>query len=190
MTAPGGYLSTQIAYGVSEEPEIIGDTGEFAPCPVCHESPGKLAWFPPHYISLSQRKYPDLLWASGTDLFASPEFRNCFENAHPSGITGYDPPATVTRVGRRPVRLVEPPPPEYRRVRLEGWGANLDDAASGARRPGDLCAHCRDGIDAIDRLVLQAGSWTGQDIFLEVVAKMPFSGQYRPWTSNRAYAVA
>lgn len=167
---PGGVFTTRVAYGERQEPDLISDQCEYDPCPVCGRRPGTRIWLPPHRLSLSQRKYPDLLWVSGSNICATPAFRQMFEACRTTGVTGYDPPASITRVGRRPGGMVTPQPPEYRRVRLAGWGANLDDAASGATgglSARDSCRFCRPGSpQSIDRLVVESTSWTGLDIFI------------------------
>jgi hypothetical protein len=174
-TAPPFYVlrprgnrrfGTVFAFADVLDPHNVGDNRVKGVCPQCREGLGMLPWLPPHRVKLSSRRYPDLLWGAGFDLMVSARFRALYEAAGMTGILRFDPPAEVVRVGRVPAAAVDPPPPVYHNIIYQHGGADLDDERSGAWRLSVPCDYCRPSIDAVDRVTLRPGSWTGSDIFV------------------------
>jgi hypothetical protein len=95
----------------------------------------------------------------------SERFLDGYRASGMSGIAHIDPPAEIVRVGNRPIGSVFPPPPRYHNVWYVYGGASLDEGRSGAVRPPVNCAHCRRSIDGFERVILEDGSWRGDDIF-------------------------
>jgi hypothetical protein len=158
-------FGTRFAFADILDPAIIGKQQEHGFCPCCGEGLGPLPWLPPHRIKLSNKRYPDFLWGAGFDLMVSDRFRRLYEAAKLTGITRFDPPAEIVRVGRRKLWEVHPRPPDYHNVVYLHAGADLDDEASEATRPPGKCPCCRQNIDGFERIVLRPGSWTGADLF-------------------------
>jgi hypothetical protein len=158
-------FGTRFAFADKIGPSQAGSNKENGVCPRCGEGLGMLPWLPPHRIKLSNKRYPDFLWGAGFDLMVSDRFRRLYEAAGLTGITRFDPPAEIVRVGRRRIREVHPPPPDYQNIWYVHDGADLDDEASGATRPPGLCPCCRRSISGFERVVLLPSSWTGRDLF-------------------------
>jgi len=146
-------------------PQNVGTSTDNSVCPCCGRGMGMRPWLPPHRIKLSSSRYPDLLWGAGFDLMVSERFKRLYEASGLQGITRFDPPAEIVKVGRRPASEVQPPPPDYHNIWFLRGGADLDDDLSEARRPPGLCPCCRGGIHSLQRVVLRPGSWTGADLF-------------------------
>jgi hypothetical protein len=154
------------AYGEKEEPIRILDPGGAGTCPVCEGVLGTRRWGAPHYISLSCRKYPDVLWGAGFTVMFSVELVDLWRGAGLREPVSFAEPASVLKVRRRPVEKLVEPPPQYCNVEVRCDGALLDEEASGARRNrAPDCFYCRQGIDAVERIAFVQGSWTGQDVF-------------------------
>jgi hypothetical protein len=162
----GGIMfGRQFAYADIVDPQVNGDNFDRARCPKCGEGLGMRPWLPPHRIELSSKRYPDFLWGAGFEIMLSDRFLKLYQESELTGITRIYPPAEIVRVGRKPVESVQPPPPAYSYVWYSYEGADLDDRASGARRPRGLCPHCRRSITALERIRFKDGSWSGADIF-------------------------
>jgi hypothetical protein len=162
----GELFGRYFAYADLEDPVLRGTTMQLLEaCPECHRGLGPLPWLPPHRIKLSQSKrLPDFVWGAGFSLMVSERFKELYEQHRMLGILRFDPPAEVVRAGRlRPSEL--PSIPVYRNVIYTRMGADLDDAASGARRLETPCRVCRRSITGVDRIVLKPRSWRGADIF-------------------------
>jgi hypothetical protein len=82
-----------------------------------------------------------------------------------TGLVQIDPAAEVLRVARR--RVTDPSAlPIYHNVEHCLSGADLDDRRSGVRRMRVECKTCRSpGWEALRRVQLRDGSWTGEDVF-------------------------
>lgn len=147
------------------DPVYFGDPKEVGVCPACGESLNGRPWLPPQRVKLSKARFPDFLWGAGFDLILSERCLLEYNTAGLTGITRVDPPVEVVRVGRKSLAQINPPPPPYRNIWFNRGAASIDDELSGTRRPPGLCPVCRQGTDAIQRVILRDGSWTGCDIF-------------------------
>ncbi|MDE2125651.1 MAG: hypothetical protein KGJ62_03595 [Armatimonadetes bacterium] len=126
---------------------------------------GLRRWLPPQNLSLRGRVFPDFLLGHGFDLMLSRPALELYDKGGWTGIVHRDPPAHIASVRRKKPESLQVELPEYGNVWKTRLGANLDDEASGAVRPAVPCAYGRRRTKAIDRVVLQAGSWNGADIF-------------------------
>jgi len=167
----GGLFGSDFAYGEQVAPVHIGDR---APkCPVCGRSVGMLPWLEPHRVKLSSanpKKWGDFLWgAGGFRLMISGRFENIYLEEHLRGITHFHPPAEIVQAGKKKITDLAVKPPSYRLIDIIWGGAAVDLEASGIRtkRPA-TCNFCRYGDILLEqqRTVLEAGSWTGEDIFM------------------------
>ncbi len=143
-------------------------SGEPNLCPVCGRPVGLRKWLPPHRLKLSSSRpgyWGDLLWGAGFRLMVSARFRAIYEEEGLSGIASFSPAAEVIRLGTKRCDEVAVQPPVYHVVDIIWNGANLDDRRSGVVRKGDPCWYDRGAVARLERVELEAGSWTGADIF-------------------------
>ncbi len=127
-----------------------------------------LAWLPPYHveIDLYGKDFGDLAFGPGDSFLVSQRFRQVYYEYSLTGLVGFDPVDVVLIRFKKRLRGL-PEPPMYFRVNVMRASAALDWAASGFEwnRP-PTCAHCQSGnIKSWKRLVLEAGTWTGEDIF-------------------------
>ncbi|MDE2125352.1 MAG: hypothetical protein KGJ62_02050 [Armatimonadetes bacterium] len=158
-------FGSKYGWGETEEPKIWGVRGLYEKCPVCGTGMGLRPWLPPQNLSLHGRMFPDFMLGHGVDLMLSRPALELYDKKGWTGIVHRDPPAHIVRVRRKKPESLQVELPEYSNVWNTRLGANLDDEASGAVRRAVRCAYCRQSTDAIERVVLQAGSWNGADIF-------------------------
>lgn len=166
LLSDGGIFGTKWAYGEVAEPVLIGNAQV---CPVCGTPISMLKWMPPHYIKLSSSKperWGDLLWGAGFSLMVSAKFRSVYAENGLTGISNYDPPATVVKIGRLTPGMFPGQLPEYSQVEIVWNGANLDDEKSRVVRGSTVCEFHRDGIREMDQIVLEAQTWIGVDVFV------------------------
>jgi hypothetical protein len=141
--------------------------GEAERCPACGDFVSSLAWLPPCrvYLELPGKNFADFVFAvSGGDVLVSQKFHDIYHARGLSGIKAFDA-VTVLGVKSRRRNLSLPPP--YYRVIVTRGKPNLDVIASGFEWvTPPTCSHCRSGnFKRWKRLVLEPGSWTGEDIF-------------------------
>jgi hypothetical protein len=102
----------------------------------------------------------------GSDLLVSERFRLIYAESGLCGLTGFDP-VEVVKVKRRGKRLGSPP--AYFKAAVPRTRAAIDQSASEFvwEDPTSICHDCRiDGIiKSYRRVILEAGTWTGEDIF-------------------------
>jgi hypothetical protein len=163
----GELFGTKWAYGEQAEPTEIGSSAAFS-CPICGAQMGMLRWLPPHYLKLSSakpEKWGDFLWGTVFPMMVSSRFKALYEVEKLSGITKFYPPATIVRVGRKKTGDLPPDLPVYHLVEIVWNGANLDDELSRVVRKRVTCEYDRGAVEVVEEIVLEAGSWTGADIF-------------------------
>lgn len=101
---------------------------------------------------------------TGDERLVSERFLSLFQAR---GLTGLEEvgPVEIVRLDAR--RMVAAPP-RYRCCRVARGRAVVDDAASGLVRARPwACEECRSGgtIEGASRVVLEPGSWSGEDVF-------------------------
>ncbi len=168
----GGRFGTKWAYGDILDPHDTRDTGPR--CPACGNTVGSLVWVPPHRIKLSSakpEKWGDFLWGAFSSVMVSERFRRIYEKEGLRGITHWWPPAELVRMGTKKTGDLVPKPPTYYLMRINWDGAAMDDSASGlvVKYPEKReCSYCKQsGRILLKRkgIVLEAGSWEGDDMF-------------------------
>lgn len=147
----------------------LGDTrGEAPRCGACGDFIGALSWLPPYRVELEAlgTEFPEVVDVPGDDMLVAERFRGLYEDHEMVGLSGFDP-VEVVRVKRRKKSL-QGDPPVYYRVSVARSGAAVDDAPSGIDREGAVCPICRQArlIKRAKRIILESGTWTGEDIFI------------------------
>ncbi len=153
------------AFAEQVDPVQIDDEGQ--KCPVCGLQVVGRRWLPPHHIRLSSSqpsKWGDFVWGSGFQLIVSAYFKECYTQEKMNGIKTFYPPAMI----KIPRRNLEIGKPTYHIVNIRWDGANLDDKKSVVIRRTDSysCTYHRGGVIRMEQLVLEEGSWKGDDIFI------------------------
>lgn len=147
------------------------DTTRMGPaprCPACDAFIGMLRPLPPRQveIALGGRRFGDLGFGLGTNLLVSQRFRDPFLQSGLTGLSGFTPAEVVeviARFGRVPT-----PIPNYFVAEPERSRAVIDDRACGIDYSQRWkCKECKSGIMIrLRRLVLEPGSWSGEDVFV------------------------
>ena len=141
--------------------------GDAPACPTCGATVGMLTWLPPFRVLLKLygKEFGDLAFlVAGNDFLLSLEFYEVYRRCNLTGLSGFEP-VEVLRVKSRRKLHSEPPP--YFRVNVSYGQTALDLSASGFEWfAPPTCPTCR-SADKIrwKGLVLEEGSWTGEDAF-------------------------
>jgi hypothetical protein len=133
-----------------------------------------LPCLPPFRVELElwDSVFADLAFGPGGDLLVSARFRALWKEYGLTGLQGFDPVQIVKvkrHKGKEPDSLQQP---EYYRVTVKLSNAAIDADQSGLERESkEVCPACRlaEGagiIKRIRRVVLEPGTWTGEDIFV------------------------
>jgi hypothetical protein len=142
--------------------------GDAPHCLQCGEPIGMLTWLPPYraVLELYGQGLGDFVKGPGYDLLISERMAESFRAEGLTGLLGFHP-VEVVRV-RRKRRGPKPAavPPYFAVTTCFGRGA-VDEARSQLRRTTPVtCSECRStGVDAIHGLVLEPGTWQGEDLF-------------------------
>ena len=141
--------------------------GDALECPACGSAVSMLSWLPPFRVVLELygKEFGDFAFmGASNDFLVSQRFREIYERHGLSGLTGFDP-VEVIQVKSRKKRRSEPPP--YLRVGVNYGQTALDMTASGFEwLEPPTCPVCRTGnIIRWKRLVIEEGTWTGEDAF-------------------------
>lgn len=152
----------------TEFSKVEPNRGPAEPCPQCGDPLGMLTWQPPYRVELEfhGKDFGDLAKGPGGDLLVTERFAEDFKAEGLTGLEGFHP-VEVVRV-RHKGRSPKPgSPPGYLFVTAAHGRPALDMERSRLRISKPVrCSWCRyAGIDAIDGLVLEEGSWNGEDVF-------------------------
>lgn len=144
------------------------DTGPAMICPHCGNHVGLLTWLPPYRgeLELYGKDYGDLMHAPCGGLLISERFAEAFKAEGLTGLSGFHP-VEITRVLRKRRGLKPGPPPRYLFAMPAYGNPALDRERSRilSKKPPE-CTWCLNvGTDAIDGLVLEEGTWKGEDVF-------------------------
>jgi hypothetical protein len=149
---------------------IVGpfNTGPAAECSACGEPIELLHWLPPYRVKLKVLgdRAGDVVFGGPVDFLVSERFRDLYRSSGLSGLEGFDS-VDVVRVRASSSRKHRGKLPAYYRVRATLGGAAVDDKASEiAREEASICSECRGaGVMILKRVVLEQGSWSGEDVF-------------------------
>jgi hypothetical protein len=127
-----------------------------------------LTWQPPYRVELELhgRDFGDFMEGPGGDVLITERFAEDFKAEGLTGLSGFHP-VEVVSVRRKRRGPKADPPPRYLFVTLAHGKPALDMERSRLwiSKPVE-CSWCRyAGIDAIDGLALEAGTWSGEDVF-------------------------
>jgi len=140
--------------------------GPAARCPRCGDIVSALTWLPPYQgeLELHGKDFGDLVEGAGGDLLVTEQFAAAFTAEGLTGLSGFHPVEVlrVKRRGRKPG-----PPPRYFFVTPTYGQPALDLERSRLHTSAPVtCTWCRStGVDAIDGLTLEEGTWSGEDVF-------------------------
>ena len=141
--------------------------GDAQACPNCGSIIGMLEWLPPFRVDLKLygKEFGDFVFLPGShDFLVSQKFRDVYHKHGITGLANFDPVEVIAVKSRRK-RLSKPP--MYFRVLANYGQTAIDLAASGFEWiDPPTCSLCRNGIKMRwKRLVLEEGTWTGEDAF-------------------------
>jgi hypothetical protein len=152
-----------------EDPVYIGEN---APkCDACGGFIGMLPWLTPLHAELEAwgASFGDLAVGPGNDVLLSERFMKVIAEYNLKGFQDLDP-VTIVKVKRHNRRLRGQDPPTYIRATVGRASAAFDQKASEFVWSGDdpVCPVCRTAhhINSWKRLILEEGTWEGEDIFI------------------------
>lgn len=140
-------------------------------CEACGNCLGLLEWLPPIEVTfrVCPKGYCDLVFLSSESFFISQRFKYIYEHESLTGLYGFDP-VQIVKLKRRKKSQEEPP--VYFHVKVVRSRTAVDVEASEIewepRLP--LCPECRKPkghalLKRWKRLVINAATWTGEDVF-------------------------
>lgn len=177
--SPGGRRAATDFYKDYKEGDPVGPAPT---CPGCGGFIGSLQWLPPYRGELEcwGVEYADVIYGSGDCFLVTERFRAVYEKSGLRGLSGFDP-VVIRRVIRR--GKVKGEIPKYYRVEVCRSRAAVDWHQSGA--VWDVfptCDECRvngRGLRRSERIVLEAGSWSGEDVFMPRGATYLVTARFR-----------
>ena len=141
--------------------------GDALRCRGCGRYVGGLKWLAPYRaeLALHGREFGDFVFGGGDDFLVSQNFVTIYRRHGLTGLSGLEP-VEIVKVKSRRKKGPEPPP--YFHVVVSRSRTAIDLAASGFEwlEPPN-CMECRLGdIIRWKRIVIEDGTWTGEDIFI------------------------
>ena len=143
------------------------ECGEAPRCSICGYYTGLMPLLPPIRVELETwgKSYGDIAWGPCNELLFSDRFMEMYQKHSLVGLINIAPAEIVKVKSRRKLRQ---PVPNYYCCRSMQSRAVIDDIKSGLVRDEHwTCGECRTGgiIKRTKRVLLEAGSWSGEDIF-------------------------
>jgi hypothetical protein len=141
--------------------------GDAPRCPVCGEYIGPFQLLPPIRLELKAwgSRWGDVAFGVGDQILISNTLKDMFVEADLVGLARLDP-VEIVKISRRKTRVGSPP--DYLLASIRRGRALVDESASGLERDEpSTCEECRTGgiIKRTKRIVLDANTWSGEDIF-------------------------
>ena len=120
--------------------------------------------------SAKPEKWGDFVWGAGFPLLVSSKFKEIYDQEGLSGISEFSQPVEIVRLGNLKSGHFPELPPPYHLIQVLWGGANQDDTASGLYQEHPeivICKFCRVGASGRKQqnIVIEEGSWNGNDIF-------------------------
>ncbi len=141
-------------------------TGSAPKCPACGGFTGMLPLLPPIKVEVETwgKRFGDIAFGGAHEILVSERFKSEFLKAGLTGLATFEPAQIVKIAGLRKTREL---PPKYFLVNPVRSRAAVDRQASGIDGQNLRgCDECRLGdIKRLRRLVLEPGTWSGEDIF-------------------------
>jgi hypothetical protein len=144
--------------------------GDAPRCPRCDKYIGGMPLLPPVTVELESwgGTWGEMVIGGANDLLVSDRLKTALQRSDLSAFARYEP-VIVARV-KRHRRRNKAEPPVYWHCNIARSRAMVDTPLSGIDwdDPGNVCPEC--GIDGIikraRRVVIQPGTWSGEDIFI------------------------
>lgn len=142
-------------------------TGDAPRCLVCGQPIGMLPLLPPVRVELEAwgTRWGDVAFGPGDQILVSDKLKKLFGEAGLLGFGHLDP---VDIVKLKKHKRGTEDPPGYWLASIQRGQAAVDESASGLVREGaPTCDECRIGgiIKRVSRVILQAKTWSGEDLF-------------------------
>ena len=141
--------------------------GDASLCPKCGACIGMLTWLPPFRVVLKLygTEFGDFAFLGASDeVLVSQRFKEIYEGTGLTGLPAFDPVEILKVKSRRRKR---PNPPAYFRVAVPYSRTAIDLTASEFEwLEPPTCSYCHTAnIVRWKRLIVEEGTWTGEDIF-------------------------
>jgi hypothetical protein len=141
--------------------------GDAPRCPVCGEYIGPYPLVPPIRVELKAwgSRWGDFAFGVTDQILISNSLKDLIVEAGLVGFARLDP-VEIVKISRRKKRVGTPP--DYLLASIQRSRALIDEPASGLERDEpSTCEECRTGgiIKRTKRVVLDANTWSGEDIF-------------------------
>jgi len=139
-------------------------------CEVCGKLMGNLSWLPPYKAELEfwGREAGDVAFRTAEGFLVSHRFKELYEKTDLKGLNGFIK-VEIVKIKRHKRKYPEIIP-DYYYVRVPISHAKLDFEASGVVFTGEfICEGCKSGrgvYKSIERIVIEEGTWSGEDIFI------------------------
>lgn len=139
-------------------------------CPVCDRPLGPLTWLPPYRIEIETwgTAFGDVIVRNGNTLVVSELFRRAFEqNGLRAG--GDFEEVEVAKITRH--RHFAEDPPRYFKLTIHREKVRVNQGVSEFTWTNDEppCSHClwskTGNLKSYRRIVVEEGTWTGEDVF-------------------------
>jgi hypothetical protein len=165
LVNPKSDQSTSITDFIVADGALLGNAPK---CSTCNQFIGMRQLLPPmrFELELMGRSFGDLAFGSGNDVLVSGRFRDAFAGSGLTGLSGFAPAEIIKVVSHH--QKISGPLPNYFVAAPGRSGAAVDSRASGMEynKPW-TCEACRVGaFMRLRRLVLESGTWTGEDVFI------------------------
>jgi hypothetical protein len=148
---------------------VDGSPTDDAPrCDICGKFRGMRPLLLPIHLEINTLgpRWGDVAFGSGDQIVISEKLKRLYTDNSMTGFSGFDP----VMIARKNCHSTDAgSPPKYWLASIHRSRAAIDDTASGLVRDGSpVCEECRLGgiIKRTARVVLEPGSWTGEDIFI------------------------
>ena len=142
--------------------------GEAPTCPICGGFIGSLPWLPPYRAELEVwgKDYGDIAFGPGNELMVAQRVADAFKHEGLFGFSGFNE-VDIVKVIRRGGSKIASHPPRYFCVAIARGRAAIDvEASKMVHEEPFTCPECRSGlIKRIGRIVLEEGTWSGEDVF-------------------------
>jgi hypothetical protein len=160
-------------------------------CPACGRYTSSMTLLPPMRFELKVwgRRFGDIAFGVTNRLLLSERFTNAYLKSGLTGFSEFAPAELVEIVTRRKIK--EPVPKYFTALPLQSRAA-VDTRASGIDCDVPwTCEECRLGrIVRVRRLVIEPGTWSGEDIFIArgLPGRIVTSERFKKFCDSNAFS--
>lgn len=153
--------------GETQFGDLVEKTGRAPKCPACGEFIGPLPWRPPYRVEIETwtGQFGDLAFGAGNNALVSERFEAIYDEHGLTGLEGFNRVRVMKVVRHKKFKGDAPP---YYRVSVVFSRAKIDPKRSRFEwvQP-PTCPECCEGVGPVrwERLVLEPGTWAGEDVF-------------------------